>query len=370
MRIARTGASNSWASKLSTTTSADATSSSTPGSPGRPRTERTPWCRKRNSAEPVTGSTVVSAASPAVHERQGSPSGGSTLTTSAPASDEQLRAVRPAMPKLKSTTRRDSRPVSAGMAPSMASHRAAASGRRPDSGRHQEVRSRMGLRGDAAVVGIAEYAPERHFTGEAEVHARAVGRPGRARARRRRHRARPRSTGSSAANTSRESEMFVPSTIAEYCGWRGELRRARRPRRRQSAVGMVWRAAAAVELGICDVVVVRVGRATGPAAPPTPEPARSSLDASGRQSNLCGSPQAEFEIPYGNIGAERRLRDDRPAVRAPSSATTRGRSPRSPSTSGPTRSPTPMRSSTTSPSPSTTCSPAGWSPTRCTCWRS
>ena len=49
--------------------------------------------------------------------------------------------------------------------------------------------------------------------------------------------------------------MFHPATIAEYCGWsldyaeRVDLGGA-------SAVAAVWRAAAAIELGICDVVVV------------------------------------------------------------------------------------------------------------------
>ena len=92
--------------------------------------------------------------------------------------------------------------------------------------------------------------------------------------------------------------MFVPATIAEYCGF--EVNYAERvDLGGASAVGMVWRAAAAVELGICDVVV---GVLTARPVPEPPEP--QPVDPRwmyGASSNLYGSPQAEFEIPYGNI---------------------------------------------------------------------
>jgi acetyl-CoA acetyltransferase len=69
-----------------------------------------------------------------------------------------------------------------------------------------------------------------------------------------------------------------------------------------SAAGMVWRAAAAVELGICDVVVCAI-----PAhylTPTSPKKPRPLVDAMffGASSNQFGSPQAEFDIPYGNLG--------------------------------------------------------------------
>jgi acetyl-CoA acetyltransferase len=60
---------------------------------------------------------------------------------------------------------------------------------------------------------------------------------------------------------------------------------------------MIWRAAAAIELGLCNVVVV--------AAPglPIPEPPGGTTGRSifGASSANWGSPQAEFEIPYGNL---------------------------------------------------------------------
>ena len=61
---------------------------------------------------------------------------------------------------------------------------------------------------------------------------------------------------------------------------------------------MVWRAAAAIELGLCDVVVC--------AAPSRPTPSLAAnmprtWSAFGASSNITGSPQAEFDIPYGNL---------------------------------------------------------------------
>ena len=123
----------------------------------------------------------------------------------------------------------------------------------------------MGLRGDAAVVGIAEYAPERRFTGEAkftleqwaDLAALALDDAGIAAAE---------VDGIVCANDIRESQMFVPATIAEYCGF--EVNFAERvDLGGASAVGMVWRAAAAVELGICDVVVGALAARPVPAPP-------------------------------------------------------------------------------------------------------
>jgi acetyl-CoA acetyltransferase len=155
----------------------------------------------------------------------------------------------------------------------------------------------MGLRGDAAIVGYAEYAPERHFTGtprfaleqwadlaalalaDAGIDSREVN-------------------GVVCAGDVRESSMFMPATVAEYCGWypnfaeRVDLGGA-------SAAGMVWRAAAAVELGICDVVVCATTGLPRP-EPPSPEPLDTRA-AYGASSNAWGSPQAEFEIPFGNV---------------------------------------------------------------------
>lgn len=155
----------------------------------------------------------------------------------------------------------------------------------------------MGLRGDASIVGWAERRSERKFTGtptttleqwadlaaaalaDAGIDAREVD-------------------GIVCGNDIVESSQFVPATIAEYLGWtvnfaeRVDLGGA-------MSVGAVWRAAAAIELGICEVVVIAT---VAEPTPPSPRPrAFDERMVYGASSNAFGSPQAEFEIPYGNI---------------------------------------------------------------------
>ena len=61
-----------------------------------------------------------------------------------------------------------------------------------------------------------------------------------------------------------------------------------------------WRAAVAVELGLCDAVLaVLPGSRALPRSARRPAPAPNWYGAS---SNNYGSPQAEYEIPYGNVG--------------------------------------------------------------------
>ncbi|HEX7096915.1 MAG TPA: thiolase family protein [Acidimicrobiales bacterium] len=155
----------------------------------------------------------------------------------------------------------------------------------------------MGLRGDAAIVGFAEYRSERHFTGTprlsieqwADLSALALADAG--------LEARD-VNGLVCANDISESSHFVPATIAEYCGWSVNFAE-RMDLGGATPVGMVWRAAAAIELGLCDVVVCTVVGQPRP-EPPEPEPLESRF-LWGASSNEWGSPQAEFEIPYGNV---------------------------------------------------------------------
>ena len=96
-----------------------------------------------------------------------------------------------------------------------------------------------------------------------------------------------------------ESDMFAPATLSEYLGLpldfgdRVDLGGA-------TAAGMVWRAAAAVELGLCEAVLaVMPGSTEIPRSESRPG---RTLGWYGASSNNYGSPQAEFEIPYGNVG--------------------------------------------------------------------
>lgn len=97
------------------------------------------------------------------------------------------------------------------------------------------------------------------------------------------------------------SGSFAPSTIAEYLGVKVnfaemvDLGGA-------SAAAMVWRAAAAIELGLCNAVLcVLPGTPLTPFSDKKPPQVNDSLHFGG-SSNRHGSPQAEFEIPYGTIG--------------------------------------------------------------------
>ena len=99
-----------------------------------------------------------------------------------------------------------------------------------------------------------------------------------------------------------ESPMFAPSALAEYLGLRSnfseivDLGGA-------TAAGMVWRAAAAIEVGACETVLVLC-----PSLPPPPPP-----EVGGGMGKLVmpaylggdawGSPQGQFEIPAGLVAA-------------------------------------------------------------------
>jgi acetyl-CoA C-acetyltransferase len=154
-----------------------------------------------------------------------------------------------------------------------------------------------GLRGEAAIIGIAELPAERRPSGPARftldqyaLLAKMV-------------------TEDAGVDPSRingllthgvaESAMFAPATLCEYLGLaldfgeRVDLGGA-------TSAGMVWRAAAAVELGVCDAALAVVpGSLHVPQSQQRPAPEPNWYGAS---SNNYGSPQAEFEIPYGNVG--------------------------------------------------------------------
>lgn len=152
-----------------------------------------------------------------------------------------------------------------------------------------------GLRGEAAIAGIAEWKPERKPTRppsfSIEQWARLANEA-------------LADAGLSAEHvdgviTSKigEVSMFSPATVAEYLGRpvhfaeHVDLGGA-------TAAAMVWRAAAAIELGICEAVLCALPASPVPVSP-RPVPART--DHYGSYSGQFGSPQAEFDIPYGNV---------------------------------------------------------------------
>ena len=158
----------------------------------------------------------------------------------------------------------------------------------------------MGLRGEAAIVGYVELPPERMnkaapapFTLEqwAELSAAALDDAG----------IPAESVNGIVTSHLGESEIFVPSTVAEYLGVDANFAELL-DLGGASAAGMVWRAAAAIELGLCDVVLCTLpARYITQMSEKKP---KQLVDAVffGSSSNQYGSPQAEFDIPYGNLG--------------------------------------------------------------------
>src|ERR1700744_1883125 len=155
----------------------------------------------------------------------------------------------------------------------------------------------MGLRGEAAIIGMVELPPERHPTRApatsleqwARLAKQALDDAG----------IRPDQVDGICTSGIRESEAFVPSTIVEYLGLPVNFAEYVDLGGATSA-GMIWRAAAAIELGLASVVLC-----VAPGGP-LPEAEIAALAARGpsygASSNLYGSPQAEFEIPVGYRG--------------------------------------------------------------------
>jgi acetyl-CoA C-acetyltransferase len=154
-----------------------------------------------------------------------------------------------------------------------------------------------GLAGTGALVGFVELPPQRKPTREpafaieqwTRLAAAALADAG----------LRASEVNGLVATAIAETALFAPATLAEYLGIGinfGEyvdLGGA-------TAAGMIWRAANAVELGLCDVVLaVLPGSRHYPVS--SSRPSRPP-DYFGASSNNFGSPQAEFEIPYGNLG--------------------------------------------------------------------
>jgi acetyl-CoA acetyltransferase len=155
----------------------------------------------------------------------------------------------------------------------------------------------MTLWGAAVIAGVAEYPPLRRYEGTrrliveqwAELSRLALADAN----------IRPQEVDGLVCADLPESEKFVPATIAEYTGW--SLNFAERiDLGGASAVGMVWRAAAAIELGLCETVVCAIPARPRPYAPGPRR--KSSWSSYGASSGAWGSPQAEFEIPYGHVG--------------------------------------------------------------------
>ena len=98
-----------------------------------------------------------------------------------------------------------------------------------------------------------------------------------------------------------ESPMLAPSAVAEYLGVRSRFNE-RVDIGGATPAGMVWRAAAAIEVGVCESVLVL--------CPGTPQPLEDTGATRGKMvmppylfGETWGSPQGQFEIPAGLVAA-------------------------------------------------------------------
>ncbi len=156
----------------------------------------------------------------------------------------------------------------------------------------------MSLKGAAAVIGVAERAPQRH-SGDMTVLDLLSGVAGDA------------IDDAGLARNDIDGLLvhpigglpgFVPATVAEHLGLSptfGEVVDLGGA----TGAGMVWRAAAAIQAGMCTTCLCVTGTSR---RPPRPRPAGSkegSRQSRSIQPKRDRSPAAEFDMPYGMIGA-------------------------------------------------------------------
>ena len=158
----------------------------------------------------------------------------------------------------------------------------------------------MGLRGDAAIVGVAEYKPEKFGTAPKALHLEQIADLARLALA---------DAGISAAEVDglvtngcwfHEADGLVPAMVAEYLGVKVNFAEVV-DLGGTNAVAMAWRAAAAIELGLAEVVLcVLPARMTSP-GPNESAGALASAMKYGGHSATYGAPEAEFDLPYGHL---------------------------------------------------------------------
>ena len=158
----------------------------------------------------------------------------------------------------------------------------------------------MGLSGQAALVGAAQYKPEKYGTAPrmfhleqvADLAAQALSDAGLALAE---------VDGLIVHGPQfHEASIFVPAMVGEYLGVAlnyaevVDLGGA-------SSVAMVWRAAAAIELGMCSTVVCVIPQRMAPFAPDEDMSEFVRASRFGGHSTRYGAPEAELDLPYGHM---------------------------------------------------------------------
>ena len=159
----------------------------------------------------------------------------------------------------------------------------------------------MGLQGKAALVGAAQYKPEKYGTAPRMFHLEQVADLA------------TQALADAGLGLSdvdglitmgpqfHEASSFVPAMAGEYLGVRlnfGEVVDLGGA----SSVGMVWRAAAAIELGLCDTVVCVIPSRMAPMSEHDDHIAEvMKASRFGGHSTRFGAPEAELDLPYGHM---------------------------------------------------------------------
>lgn len=159
----------------------------------------------------------------------------------------------------------------------------------------------MSLQGRAAITGYAQYAPEKYASAPQMFHLEQVADLA--------HYALLDSgldlqdiDGLVLNNTSfHEADIFVPAMASEYLGIAVNFAEVV-DLGGTSAVAMVWRAAAAIELGLCQAVLCVLPARMTPPGPDDDPGALATAMRFGGHSTRFGAPEAEFDIPYGHVG--------------------------------------------------------------------
>ena len=159
----------------------------------------------------------------------------------------------------------------------------------------------MSLKNIAAIVGCAQYKPEKYNTAPRMFHLEQVADlAGQALA----------DSGLQAHQIDglaingphfHEASSFVPAMAAEYLGMNlhfGEVVDLGGT----SGVGMIWRAAAAIELGVCQAVLCVIPQRMAPLGPTEDPHWMMKAMRFGSHSAVYGAPEAEFDLPYGHLG--------------------------------------------------------------------
>jgi len=159
----------------------------------------------------------------------------------------------------------------------------------------------MGLKGNAAIVGAAQYRPEKYQTAPRMFHLEQVADlASRALA----------DAGLQADDIDglvingpqfHEASVFVPAMAAEYLGLNLNFAEVV-DLGGCTSVAMVWRAAMAIEMGLCQAVLCVLPARMAPMGPDEDPAWMARAMRFGGHSTAFGAPEAEFDLPYGHMG--------------------------------------------------------------------